>query len=231
MSAGRQPVIVATDASPAEIAKAFARAAPKDWGPLGPINSLVVYIPGGPQAVGHPARPTMPAPRPRGVVENIRASRFSIAGYAVRFGLMTPKREYVKAGAFTRWLASREDVYLLFNHVQVRPSFASIAAGTLYLEEDRLGLWLEASLRNDDDGARVCALIDQHEITGVSPSWDRGESDGDDVRIFTGPVRVWTSLRPFELSLLARPNQPRFTGSWVSRTAEALRQRQKLVAA
>jgi HK97 family phage prohead protease len=191
----------------------------------------MVIIPGGPQALGRPARPTMPAARPRGVVESIRSSSRSIAGYAMRFGAMSPRREYVKEGAFTQWLASRENAFLLLDHVQGRPSFASTAAGTLHLEVDRLGLWLEAALRDDDDGARVCALIDEHKIAGVSPSWSSDQSEGYDITICTGPVRVVTSMRPWEFSLLTRPKHPRFSGTWVSRTAEALRARQKLIAA
>ena len=86
-------------------------------------------------------------------------------------------------------------------------------------------------MRDDDDEAGVRALIDQRAITGVSPSWVSAESDSHDVRICTGPMRAWTRLAPWEFSLLSGPNRPRFTDTWVSKTAAALAKRQKLIAA
>ncbi len=158
-------------------------------------------------------------------LERIRAHRYAIGGYACLFNtisVIAGVRELVKPGAFERALAAR-NWYLLGNHVVGRPSFASMHAGTLHVEEDPYGLWFEAQLPDDDGvGARLMDAVKRRTICGVSTGGCKQR-----VQQIQGN-RVLIEAAVWEISLAIAPCQPQRVGTWVLPNSEAQRHRARL---
>ena len=72
-----------------------------------------------------------------------------IGGYAATFNSEATGlnfREVIAPGAFTRALASNDPVFLLVNHDMEGIPMASTQSGTLQLRQDKIGLYIEATL-------------------------------------------------------------------------------------
>jgi HK97 family phage prohead protease len=190
---------------------------------MGPIDPPMVMLPGV-SADQHRrnvrdmsarlAERVASAQRPTGL-SSIRAARRAIGGYCAVFNQPSAAGDLVVApGAFTARIASGDPIYLFLNHPGdggVRPSLASTARGTLYLTEDRYGLWFEALIQDDAAGVEAYRHVIHEAVTGVS--W--GTSGGSEGVIHQG-VRTATRLPIWEISLLIPPHQPRFRGTWTS---------------
>jgi len=228
-------VIRARSNRDADIAAAFtqqqAYARPGPWGP-GPLP--VVIIPGS-TAIAPPApgqirevvepRPVARPPAKTDPRETIRRSRFAIGGYATFFDIPSSwgaDAIQIRRGAFREACAGREQVcYLLIDHPEAGagPSLASTGHATtpLYLEEDARGLWFEAALPDDARGAQV--FHQSRDCTGVS--WSGGVGAMQE----SGGVKTYGVVRPWEISLLRPPAQPRFRGTWARSLAYATQRR------
>ena len=208
----------ATDNSAAGIAAAFIRAGEVTRvGPFGPINAPMVLIP------GHASRASVGVRWPS-LVAAIRASRFPIAGYAVPFharsnATSSGRAHIIERGAFDRALAG--PIYLLRDHTEGRPSWASTLSKTLHLEADAYGVWFEAALPDTPDGRDLHRRIRFDGISGVSIGWAGGFAE----LLPDGRTQCWSEVNLWELSLLTTPRKPAFSGTWVdeSRIAQARR--------
>lgn len=247
----RQSVIYARDSTPAGLADAFARqAAAMRHGPFGPIGQPpTVIIPGGPTlgAVVR-ARPPVSA-RPRalpvaparsvaalmraapgvlpsllGAADHIRVHRHCIAGYAAVFERVfahSSGRVLIEPWAFTAALAEG-GVCLFLNHDTGAPPLASQRDGTLFLEQDEVGLWFECALSLAGAGARLMAQILRREISGMSVGTRSTQS-----RLVAG-VHVWSDMAATEISLMAPPYRPACVETFVLPTLAARRQRTRV---
>lgn len=209
----------ATDNSAAGIAAAFVRAGDVTRvGPCGPINAPMVLIP------GHASSASVSVRR-SSLVAAIRASRFAIAGYAVPFHSRSNpttngRANIIEPRAFDCAIATG-DIYLLRDHLEGRPSWASASAHTLHLETDAYGLWFDAALPDTPDGRDLHRRIRFDGISGVSIGWAGGWAE----LLADGCTQRWSEVNLWELSLLTTPRKPAFSGTWVneSRIAQARR--------
>jgi len=166
-------------------------------------------------------------------LERIRAHPYAVSGYAVTFNQVSVRaggRELTAPGAFARALVLNRGWYLLLNHVvDGRPSLASMATGTLHVEEDSYGLWFDAQLPDDRVGARLFDAVCRREICHVSTAtWGptcEAHTLPDGLLVFTGVPAAW------EISLLAPPQQPALVGTWVQANGAARRERCQRTAA
>lgn len=93
-----------------------------------------------------------------------------LTGYAAVFDSPSepmPFIEYVKRGAFSKTLNDGADVRLLIDHEGV--PLARTKSGTLALEEDELGLRVEAELDPmNPDAARIISAMKRGDLTQMS---------------------------------------------------------------
>jgi len=160
-------------------------------------------------------------------LELIRAHRFAIGGYACPFNQVSVRAggvlELVKRGAFARAIAAGV-VFLFVDHSDGAPTFASMHDATLHVEEDRYGLWFEAQLREQPDGARLMDAVRRRELAGVSTGVEFEHAQTID------GIRVVTEAALWEISLLTvRPSRrPARVATWVRPNAEAQRERLRI---
>lgn len=128
----------------------------------------------------------------------------TFVGYAAKFNSRSENLggfvETIMPGAFRRSLRSRNDVKLLVNHDAGRV-LASTRAGTMRLEEDSVGLRVEADLPNTSDGRDMAELLRRGDLSSMSFGFsvikDSWSSDGTE--------RSLESVRLFEASIVAFP--------------------------
>ena len=117
----------------------------------------------------------------------------------------------VAPSAFREVIASR-GVFLFLNHpgdAGVRPSLASTSAGTLYLEEDRHGLWFEAALADDAAGIEAYQNVIYACVSGVLAQRGIGIHDSSGCSYGDEPSRVG--------SVFARAtSSTRFRATWAA---------------
>ena len=111
-----------------------------------------------------------------------------------------PFIEYVKPGAFTRSLKSRNRMLLLWNHDTSEP-LASTRNGSLKLTEDERGLKVQATLPNTTRGRDVAELV----RTGVIDSMSFGFSVRKDSWSADGQTRTLEDVTLYEVSLVSQP--------------------------
>ena len=128
----------------------------------------------------------------------------TFVGYAAKFNSPSEDLggfvETIEPGAFRRSLRSRNDVKLLVNHDTGRV-LASSRSGTLRLQEDEVGLRVEASLPNTSDGRDMAELLKRGDLNKMSfgfsvqkDSWNNEMTE-----------RTLKSVRLFEVSIVAFP--------------------------
>jgi HK97 family phage prohead protease len=226
------PTIYARDDSPRAVHDAFRRAAPRRWGPGGPIDQSVIYVPGGPtEAQVRASRTVAPRVKPLAALDRIRSHPHAIGGYACQFNQASwrgPHGDLVKPGAFAHALAAG-GWFLLRDHLSYAEgasSLASMAAGSLVVSEDSTGLWFESHLPDTSEGERLFDQVRRGEITSVSIGSKRSEG----VCQVNG-LHVWSIIDGWEISIVVPPNQPARVYTWVRPLGVAMRERQKLRAA
>ena len=128
----------------------------------------------------------------------------TFVGYAAKFNSPSEDLggfvETIEPGAFRRSLRSRNDVKLLVNHDTGRV-LASSRSGTLRLQEDEVGLRVEASLPNTSDGRDMAELLKRGDLNKMSfgfavqkDAWNNEMTE-----------RTLKSVRLFEVSIVAFP--------------------------
>jgi HK97 family phage prohead protease len=220
-------IVRAKDASALSISKAFEeqrRGATRGFFGPGSLPVIHIPVPSGTMVQGMREAPSRPTPTPviksrplssADALRAIREHRLSIAGYAAVFSVTSAGAPHIRIcpGAFRRAIAAR-GVYLLLDHPDAgeAPSLASMPAGTLYLEEDNHGLWFEAALSS----ALAYRMVVDGDMSGVS--W--GSSGGHYVDGAAG-VRIYDDMAIWEVSLLSKPDVPRFPQTWVMDNRDA----------
>lgn len=128
----------------------------------------------------------------------------TFVGYAAKFNSRSENLggfvETITPGAFKRSLRSRNDVKLLVNHDSGRV-LASTRSGTLRLEEDAVGLKVEADLPNTSDGRDMAELLRRGDLSSMS----FGFTVMKDTWNAEGSERSLESVRLFETSIVAFP--------------------------
>jgi HK97 family phage prohead protease len=128
----------------------------------------------------------------------------TFVGYAAKFNSRSENLggfvETINPGAFKRSLRSRNDVKLLVNHDSGRV-LASTRSGTLRLEEDSIGLKVEADLPNTSDGRDMAELLRRGDLSSMS----FGFTVMRDTWNQEGSERSLESVRLFETSIVAFP--------------------------
>ena len=133
-----------------------------------------------------------------------RGDGMTFVGYAAKFNSRSENLggfvETIMPGAFKRSLSARNDVKLLVNHDAGRV-LASTRSGTMRLEEDSVGLRVEADLPNTSDGRDMAELLRRGDLSSMSFGFsvikDSWSSDGTE--------RSLKSVRLFETSIVAFP--------------------------
>ena len=111
-----------------------------------------------------------------------------------------PFTEYVKPGAFSRSLNSRNRMLLLWNHDTSEP-LASTRNGTLKLTEDNIGLKVQATLPQTSRGRDIAEMV----RTKLIDSMSFGFSVKRDSWSADGQVRNLEDVTLYEVSLVSQP--------------------------
>jgi HK97 family phage prohead protease len=120
------------------------------------------------------------------------------AGYAAVFDRPDKGGDVIRAGAFARSLASGAQVPLLWQH---KPG---VVIGRIeHLSEDKRGLRVIAELGESADAERAARLLGSGKLNGLSFGYRVRAARQD------GPRRELRELELIEVSLVARPMQPR----------------------
>lgn len=144
----------------------------------------------------------------------------TFSGYAAVFNtdsVPLPFIERIAPGAFKRSISERtNEIKMLWNHDPSQP-LASKRAGTLRLQEDAKGLFVEARLANTSTGRDVAELI----RTGVVDSMSFGFNVIDESWSQDGQVRTLENVRLFEISAVSFPAYPSTAGTVSVRSIDA----------
>jgi HK97 family phage prohead protease len=129
----------------------------------------------------------------------------TFTGYAAVFDSPSqplPFTERIAPGAFKRSLAARNDIKLLWNH-DTSTILGSTRAGTLRLEEDRIGLRVTADLPDTQAGRDAAYLIRRGDVDSMSFGFS--VPSGGDTWSDDGSERILNSVRLHEVSIVAFP--------------------------
>lgn len=134
-----------------------------------------------------------PAPERRSAPAEVRVANGGrrLEGYAALFGTtanLGSFRETIRPGAFTRSLASGQDVLALVDH-DPRRLLARTRSGTLRLSQDSKGLAFDLDAPDTAAGRDVLALAERGDLGGMSFGFtvpNGGEEREGDVRALTG---------------------------------------------
>lgn len=133
-----------------------------------------------------------------------------LSGYAARFNseaVIGDFCEVIRAGAFTRSLASAQNVRALYHH-QGDALLGTTRSGTLKLTEDAQGLRFDLALPDTSHGRDLAVLVERGDVSGCSfgfvvPSGgDRWEQRGAQM------VRELLNVDLHEITLTADPAYP-----------------------
>jgi HK97 family phage prohead protease len=128
--------------------------------------------------------------------------KMTFRGYAAVFNSPSqplPFTEYIREGAFTRSLKSRNEIKMFKNH-NTDIVLGSTRAGTLRLMEDSTGLLAEADLPPTTDGKDLSILMQRGDVNSMSFGFSvpaRGDSWSDD-----GQTRELNQIRLHEVSIV-----------------------------
>ncbi|WP_246671243.1 HK97 family phage prohead protease [Mesorhizobium sp. 8] len=155
----------------------------------------------------------------------------TISGFAARFGDETiiagEFREKLAPGAFARTLKEKPDVVMLLDHDSGRV-LGRVAAGTLTLREDRIGLWFSLDVdATTPEGQTALGTVGRQDVRGCSFGFRvRAEEwqDGGD-RL---PLRIITDVDLYEITLTAFPAYPTTSASLAHTNASAVARRVRM---
>lgn len=128
--------------------------------------------------------------------------KMTFRGYAAVFNSPSqplPFTEYIREGAFTRSLKSRNEIKMFKNH-NTDIVLGSTRAGTLRLTEDSTGLLAEADLPPTTDGKDLSILMQRGDVNSMSFGFSvppRGDSWSED-----GQTRELHQIRLHEVSIV-----------------------------
>ena len=128
--------------------------------------------------------------------------KMTFRGYAAVFNSASqplPFIEYIREGAFTRSLKSRNEVKMFKNH-NTDIVLGSTRAGTLRLTEDSTGLLAEADLPPTTDGKDLSILMERGDVNSMSFGFSvppRGDAWSED-----GQTRELHQIRLHEVSIV-----------------------------
>ncbi len=143
-----------------------------------------------------------------GTIETASPGR--LTGYAATFNSearIGDFSEVIRAGAFTRSLASEINVRALYHH-QGEALLGTTRAGTLKLREDARGLKFDLNLPDTSHGRDLAILVDRGDVSGcsfgfrVADGGDRWEQRGAQM------VRELLNVDLIEITLTADPAYP-----------------------
>ena len=142
---------------------------------------------------------------------------YNFSGYASVFnkpyGVRDSKGTYtetIKPGAFKKTLQEQDDVRFLVNHDGI--PLARSSSGTLRLEEDSYGLFVEASLDpNNPTVAEVASAMKRGDLNEMSFAFAAVRDD------FNGETREVQEVRLFDVSVVTYP-----ANSWAGATLRGL---------
>lgn len=137
----------------------------------------------------------------------------SFSGYASVFDSPSEDMgfiEYVRQGAFTRTLRSKNNVMLLWSHDTSQP-LASTRSKTLRLAEDSKGLLVDADLPNTSLGRDASELVRSKVVDSMSFGFS--VPPGGDAWSDNGKTRELRQVRLHEVSLVAFPAYARTSAS------------------
>ncbi|HVM37948.1 MAG TPA: HK97 family phage prohead protease [Sphingomicrobium sp.] len=120
------------------------------------------------------------------------------AGYAAVFDRRDKGGDVIRAGAFARSLGEARDVPLLWQH-----KAGAVIGRIEHLSEDRRGLRVIARLGEGAEAERAARLLQSGRLDGLSFGYRVREATHG------GGQRELTELDLVEVSLVARPMQPR----------------------
>jgi len=158
-----------------------------------------------------------------------------LSGYAARFGSISKDlggfRETVQKGAFSRSLASDQDVVCLFNHSE-NHVLGRRSAGTLLIGEDASGLRFRCQLDpNNTEHRNLHASVKRGDVNQCSFAFTVNGKDGcswEDQQDERGTPFVLRTLKDVNLFDVSAVTQPAYSGTSVSARAQALRFSAKL---
>jgi HK97 family phage prohead protease len=157
---------------------------------------------------------------------------FLFDGYAAVYNQPADLGEFseeVAPGAFRSVLAGGPNVPMLHEH-HPHQLLATTKSGRLKLTEDTRGLRAQAKLVKTDLSARVKALVDSGDITGMSYGFIAGR-DNQQVDLRNGkPHRLLTGSRSFSMLDDLEPCVPVYGGA-VPGEGDGLRRLARVVAA
>jgi HK97 family phage prohead protease len=131
-----------------------------------------------------------------------KGDKMTFRGYAAVFNSPSqplPFTEYIREGAFTRSLKSRNEIKMFKNH-NTDIVLGSTRAGTLRLTEDSTGLLAEADLPPTTDGKDLSILMQRGDVNSMSFGFSvppRGDSWNEN-----GQVRELHQIRLHEVSIV-----------------------------
>jgi hypothetical protein len=140
----------------------------------------------------------------------------TITGYAAKFNVLSSDlggfREKIANGAFSKSLASGQDVKMLRDH---NPSalLGRVKNGTLRLREDNVGLHFSCLLPDTSEGRDVYALVKRGDLGDCSFAFqvedeDWGDEADPDDRSQRCKVRTLRGVRLLDCSLCTNPAYP-----------------------
>lgn len=136
----------------------------------------------------------------------------TVEGYLAVFGQRSLDlggfTETIARGAFCASLDKNPDVRLLVNHDWSKP-LARVAAGTLSLREDALGLAFRASMPDTTYANDLCESMARGDVSGCSFGFTTDDDDWsqDD----SGVVRTLRAVTLHEGSIVTNPAYPQTT--------------------
>jgi hypothetical protein len=151
-----------------------------------------------------------------------------IAGYASVFNEETVIgswfREVIRPGAFKRAIKEKQDVRALFNH-SADHVLGRTKSGTLSLQEDKKGLWIEIDPPDTQAARDVMELIQRGDISEMSFAFTTHGPNGDEwdeteVKKGKLPLRTIVDVDLFDVSPVT---YPAYSGTEVGlRSAESV---------
>lgn len=148
----------------------------------------------------------------------------TIYGYAAVFDSPSepmPWVEYVRRGAFTKTLKDGADVRLLIDHAGV--PLARSRSGTLRLEEDARGLYMESELDpRNPDAARLISAMDRGDMSQMSfafrsikDNWneDRSVRELREVQLYDVSVVTFPAYEETIAEVRSKAYTPELSGS------------------
>lgn len=162
--------------------------------------------------MGNHAKEVRSLPNGQFEVRKTSDGKRTVEGYLAVFGQRSVDlggfTEVIARGAFSASLDKSPDVRLLVNHDWAKP-LARVAAGTLSLREDALGLAFRASLPDTTYANDLCESMARGDVSGGSFGFTTDDDDWSQDQ--GGVVRTLRAVTLQEGSIVTNPAYPQTT--------------------